>query len=121
MPADTPEARRYNRIRRWLSIADFALGLILLIGLLASGWNSTLRDLAYRASFQTYTLSKSASANSRLSFSQKAPGERGNFPAATQIPGRFPPPRVSSIRRTGDGNGLFLRWVLLIFDSSNPC
>ena len=56
MPADTPEARRYNRIRRWLGIADFALGLILLIALLAFGWNSTLRDLAYRASFQTYTL-----------------------------------------------------------------
>jgi STE24 endopeptidase len=56
MPADTPEARRYNRIRRWLGIADFALGLVLLIGLLVSGWNSSLRDLAYRASFQTYTL-----------------------------------------------------------------
>ncbi|MGA8150540.1 MAG: M48 family metallopeptidase [Terriglobales bacterium] len=56
MPAATPEARRYNRIRRWLGIADFALGLILLVALLASGWNSALRDLAYRASFQTYTL-----------------------------------------------------------------
>jgi len=56
MPADTPEARRYNRIRRWLGIADFALGLALLIVLLATGWNGTLRDFAYRASFQTYTL-----------------------------------------------------------------
>ena len=55
MPADTPEARRYNRIRRWLGIADFALGLVLLIVLLATGWNGTLRDFAYRASFQTYT------------------------------------------------------------------
>ncbi len=55
MPADTPEARSYNRIRRWLGIADFALGMALLIVLLASGWNSTLRDFAYRASFQTYT------------------------------------------------------------------
>jgi STE24 endopeptidase len=56
IPADTPEARRYNRIRRWLSIADFALGLALLIGLLVSDWNGALRDLAYRASYQTYTL-----------------------------------------------------------------
>jgi len=47
MPADTPEARRYNRIRRWLGIADFALGLIFLVVLLATGWNATLRDLAY--------------------------------------------------------------------------
>ena len=56
MPADTPEARRYNRIRRWLGIADFVLGLVLLIALLLTGWNGTLRDLAYRASFQTYAL-----------------------------------------------------------------
>jgi len=56
MPADTPEARRYNRIRRWLGIADVVLGLALLVVLLASGWNSTLRDLAYQASYQTYTL-----------------------------------------------------------------
>jgi STE24 endopeptidase len=56
MPADPPEARRYNRIRRWLGVADFVLGLIFLIVLLATGWNGTLRDLAYRASYQTYTL-----------------------------------------------------------------
>jgi len=56
MPADTPEAQRYNRIRRWLGIADFALVLALLIGLLTTDWNGALRDLAYRASYQTYTL-----------------------------------------------------------------
>jgi STE24 endopeptidase len=56
MPADTPEARRYNRIHRWLSIADLAVGLALLIVLLATGWNGTLRDVAYRASYQTYAL-----------------------------------------------------------------
>jgi len=55
-PADSPEARRYNRVRRWLGIADFVLGLLLLVALLATGWNGTLRDLAYRASWQTYTL-----------------------------------------------------------------
>ena len=55
-PKDSPEARRYNRIRRWLGIADLALGLILLVVLLVTGWNGSLRDVAYRASFQTYTL-----------------------------------------------------------------
>jgi STE24 endopeptidase len=55
-PADSPEARHYNRVRRWLSIADFVLGLLFLLVLLFTGWNGTLRDLAYRASFQTYTL-----------------------------------------------------------------
>jgi len=56
IPADTPEARRYNRIKRWLGIADFVLGLVLLLVLLITGWNGTLRDLAYRASSQTYVL-----------------------------------------------------------------
>lgn len=54
--ADTPEARRYNRIKRWLGIADFVLGLVFLLVLLLTGWNGTLRDLAYRASSQTYAL-----------------------------------------------------------------
>lgn len=53
---DSPEARRYNRIHRWLGIADFALGLAFLIVLLATGWNGTLRDAAYQAAFQTYSL-----------------------------------------------------------------
>jgi len=56
VPADSPEARHYNRIRRWLGIADFVLGLALLAVLLGTGWNASLRDLAYRASFQTYAL-----------------------------------------------------------------
>jgi STE24 endopeptidase len=56
LPKDSPEARRYNRIHRWLSIADFALGLIFLIVLLATGWNGSLRDAAYQASFQNYSL-----------------------------------------------------------------
>jgi len=54
--SDSPEARRYNRIRRWLGIADFAVGLVLLVALLATGWNGSLRDLAYRAAFQSYSL-----------------------------------------------------------------
>ena len=54
---DTPEARRYNRIHRWLEFSDFALGLAFLLILLLSGWNAVLRDWAYRFAFQNYTLS----------------------------------------------------------------
>jgi STE24 endopeptidase len=53
---DTPEARRYNRIHRWLEIADFALGLALLAALLATGWTRVLRDWAYRGASQHYVL-----------------------------------------------------------------
>jgi STE24 endopeptidase len=53
---DSPEARRYNRIRRWLGIADFLLGLALLLVLLVTGWTGSLRDLAYRAASQGYML-----------------------------------------------------------------
>src|SRR6202162_2824734 len=55
-PADSPDARRYNRIRRWLGIADFVLGLALMVVLLATGWTGTLRDVAYKAAFQHYGL-----------------------------------------------------------------
>jgi STE24 endopeptidase len=55
-PADSADARRYNRIRRWLGIADFALGLMLMVTLLATGWNGTLRDVAYTVTFQHYSL-----------------------------------------------------------------
>jgi STE24 endopeptidase len=58
-PTDSPEARRYNRIRRWLGIADFAIGLVLLVGLLATGWSGTLRDLALNSAFKNYTLAVS--------------------------------------------------------------
>ena len=55
-PADSPNARRYNRIRRWLGIADFVFGLSLVVALLATNWNRGLRDFAYRAAFQHYAL-----------------------------------------------------------------
>ena len=54
---DSPEARRYNRIRRWLGIADFGVGFVLLIVLLGTGWSGWLRDFAYRLGFQNYSLS----------------------------------------------------------------
>ncbi|HET6177448.1 MAG TPA: M48 family metallopeptidase [Candidatus Sulfotelmatobacter sp.] len=55
--ADSPEAQRYNRIRRWLGIADFAVGLVFLVVLLVMRWSDWLRDLAYRMGFQNYSLS----------------------------------------------------------------
>jgi STE24 endopeptidase len=55
--SDSPEARRYNRIRRWLGIADFVVGFAFLIVLLVTGWSGWLRDFAYRLGFQNYSLS----------------------------------------------------------------
>src|ERR1700691_3888344 len=52
--ADSPESRRYNRIKRWLGVADFAIGFGLLIVLLATGWTGTLRDWACRGGAQNY-------------------------------------------------------------------
>lgn len=54
--ADSPEARRYNRIHRWLGAADFISGAAFLIVLLATGWSGNLRDVALRHSFQSYAL-----------------------------------------------------------------
>src|SRR5580693_4618040 len=54
---DSPETRRYNRIRRWLGIADFAIGFLFLIVLLVTGGSAWLRDQAYRLGFQNYSLS----------------------------------------------------------------
>jgi STE24 endopeptidase len=51
---DSPESRRYNRIKRWLGVADFGVDLGLLIVLLATGWTETLRDMAREASQSYY-------------------------------------------------------------------
>jgi len=56
-PADSPEARRYNSVRRLLGIADFAIGIALLVVLLVTGWTGWLRDLAWHWGFQNYSLS----------------------------------------------------------------
>jgi STE24 endopeptidase len=53
---DSPEARRYNKIQRWLGIGDFVIGSTFLILLLLTGWTDWLRDLALRRGFQNYTL-----------------------------------------------------------------
>ena len=55
-PADSAESRRYNRLKRWLGVADFGLGLGLLLLLLATEWTGSLRDLAYRGAGQNYSL-----------------------------------------------------------------
>jgi STE24 endopeptidase len=55
-PDDSPEARRYNTVRRWLGLADFVIGAAFLIVLLITGWSGWLRDLALRRGFQNYTL-----------------------------------------------------------------
>ena len=56
-PPDSPEVRRYNRIRRWLGIAEFVLGLAFLLVLLMTGWTNWLRDRAYvGGSVQSYSL-----------------------------------------------------------------
>jgi STE24 endopeptidase len=57
MQPDSPEARRYNRIRRWLGIGDFALGFAFLVILLVTRWSDSLRDFAYRLGFQNYSFS----------------------------------------------------------------
>ena len=53
---DSPEAKRYNRIRRRLEISDLAIGLAFLVLLLLTGWSAMLRDWAYHGAFQNYTL-----------------------------------------------------------------
>ena len=54
-PADSVESRQYNRIKRWLSLADTAIGFAFLAVLLITGWTGTLRDWAYRGGSQNYT------------------------------------------------------------------
>src|SRR5271165_5035130 len=53
--ADSPDSRRYNRIKRWLGFADFAIGFGLLVVILATGWTGWLRDLAERGAWQNYS------------------------------------------------------------------
>jgi STE24 endopeptidase len=57
IPEDSPEARHYNLVRRWLGIADFVVGFVFLLVLLVTGWSGWLRDLAYRMGLKNYSLS----------------------------------------------------------------
>ena len=55
-PTDTAEARQYNRIRRWLGVADTSLGFLFFLVLLLTGWTADLRDAAWHASGNRYAL-----------------------------------------------------------------
>lgn len=54
LPVDSPEVRRYNRIQRWLSMADAVIGFALLVVLLVTGWTGKLRDWSYSGAGQHY-------------------------------------------------------------------
>ncbi len=53
---DSPEARRYNRTRRRLSLAETGLGFAFLVVLLATGWTRGLRDWCVRGGRENYLL-----------------------------------------------------------------
>ena len=53
---DSPEARQYSRIHRWLSVTDTALGIVFLVVLLATEWTLGLRDIAFRFAHDHYVL-----------------------------------------------------------------
>src|ERR1700691_5870178 len=53
---DSPAARRYNQIQRWLGVGDFVIGTSFLILLMVTGWTERLRDFALRRGFQNYAL-----------------------------------------------------------------
>src|SRR5262245_12518276 len=53
---DTAEARKYNRAKRRMELADLAVSFGFLIVLLATGWTNWLRDLAVRMGHDTYVL-----------------------------------------------------------------
>jgi STE24 endopeptidase len=56
IPVDTPDTRRYNRIRRWLSMADLVLGFAFLVVLLVTGWSGALRDYAVQLAPEQYSI-----------------------------------------------------------------
>src|SRR4051794_29460533 len=56
VPQDTAEAREYNRKRRWVGIADSAIGFAMLAVLLVTGWTTHLRDVAWKITGGRYAL-----------------------------------------------------------------
>jgi STE24 endopeptidase len=53
---DTPEARQYNRAKRWLEVADLVIGIAFLVVLLVTGWNRSLRDISMKTGGDHYAL-----------------------------------------------------------------
>ena len=56
LPADSSEAREYNRTKRWLELGDLAVSFGFLAVLLATGWTNTLRDWAVGMAKNYYVL-----------------------------------------------------------------
>ena len=56
LKADSPEARRYNRRKRWLEVSDLVIGFVLLLVLVLTPGAAKLRDFAYLAARQYYTV-----------------------------------------------------------------
>jgi STE24 endopeptidase len=53
---DSPEARKYNRAKRWLEVSDLIVGFALLLALVLTHGSARLRDYAYLASHQYYSI-----------------------------------------------------------------
>jgi STE24 endopeptidase len=53
---DAPEAREYNRARRWLELGDLVVSFGFLIVLLVTGWTKTLSGMATRMAPDRYWL-----------------------------------------------------------------
>src|SRR5215469_2703528 len=53
---DTPEARRYNQIKRWLGLIDLVLGIGFMVALLVTGWTYRLRDISFHAAKDHFLL-----------------------------------------------------------------
>ncbi|MGC2695980.1 MAG: M48 family metallopeptidase [Candidatus Angelobacter sp.] len=53
---DTPEAREYNRLRRWIELGDLVISFGFLILLLATGWTNSLSALSRRMGGDHYVL-----------------------------------------------------------------
>jgi STE24 endopeptidase len=56
LQTENPEAREYNRTRRWLEIGDLFVSFGFLITLLATGWTNVLSSLATRLGRDHYAL-----------------------------------------------------------------
>lgn len=55
-PADTADARAYNRQRRMIGVADAAIGFIVLLVLVLTPWSAGLRDLAWKTARENYAV-----------------------------------------------------------------
>src|SRR5216683_2606443 len=102
-PSDSPEARKYNRIRRWLGVGEFALGLVLLLVLLVTGWTGWIRDIAYRS--QSYALAVFLYTLMLIVISKLLGMRRRGFWSARFLPGCWLNCCISSFDNTQNTGG----------------